>query len=155
MIVGIDVSTANLAFCGIANNGDITTRVIPLDPSLRGGWRFSEAHRLAHIGLAQFSAVVAVGVEIPWAVRPSFDLLGVAAVASMAAQERLPSAVVMEMTTGSWKKESVGFGNASKADVMAHAQSRGLLLDDQDLADALCIAECMVGRWDTRTEAAA
>lgn len=159
MIVGVDVSTKKLAFAGISDNGDIVTNVEGIDDKLRGGQRLALARALAIVGFCVMEdeaeergeAVGAVGVEIPWAPkgRSSFSLLAVAGVTLEAASAFNLDAVVMEMTTGEWKRESVGHGNATKLEVMTHALNRGLPVNhDQDLADALCIAEAMVGRYD-------
>lgn len=156
MIVGVDVSTKKLAFAGISDDGQIHTAVRPIQDA-RGARRLNHvrAQTMAmtydRIFDYKIEAVESVAVEIPWAgSRSSFALLSVAAVTLEAVQALCPYAVVMELTTGEWKRESVGHGNATKLEVMTHALNRGLPVNhDQDLADALCIAEAMVGRYAT------
>jgi Holliday junction resolvasome RuvABC endonuclease subunit len=85
----------------------------------------------------------------------SFVLLSIAGVLMEAAQEAFPGAVVLDMPTQSWKRDSVGHGNASKAEVLEHAHGLGLIGNDQDVADALAMAQAGFESWARRTESAA
>lgn len=142
--LGCDVSTKKLAFAGLREDGSITSHVLSLDPNRRGAHRLREARTTAWAVLDSYrlQEVCAVVVEIPWAgSSPSFSLLGIAAVVMEAAQAALPGAVVLDAPTQVWKRESVGHGNASKGEVADHAAGLGYEGGDQDVADALCMAQ--------------
>lgn len=47
---------------------------------------------------------------------------------------------VWTITSGDWKKRTLGLGNATKPQVAAYAASQGWDFDSQDEADALCCA---------------
>ena len=48
---------------------------------------------------------------------------------------------VMEMPIGTWKRRSLGRGNAKKPEVWSHAVSLGANPQNQDEADAVCVAQ--------------
>lgn len=155
--LGIDVSTTKLAIAGVREDGSLTWHALPLNPDNRGarrlraareaGWAICDSYR------KEASAVV---VEIPWASgKSSFSLLAIAAVVMEAAQAAIPNAVVMDVPTPTWKLETVGHGNATKAEVMAHVRGLGYEGDDQDVADALAMAQCAGERWMRATKGAA
>ncbi len=162
--LGIDVSTRLLAVAAIDDTGDHHTVSIPLDPSLRGAQRLTAArgallHTLARDTKLHANAAM---VEIPWAKRgSSFALLSMAGVCLEVTQHALRGCVVMDVPTQTWKRESVGNGNASKDAVMVHARGLGYTGGSQDEADALCMAQAAmerllrtVGRDDTVRAAA-
>lgn len=157
--LGIDVSSRKLAIAGIRESGSITYHAIPIAAGTAGARRLREARDATWAVMGAYRDDGAtVTVEIPWASSKggsSFVLLSIAAVALEASQAAIPGAVVMDVPTSSWKMESVGYGNASKDDVMRHAAGLGYAGADQDVADALCIAQCGMERWLASDGAAA
>lgn len=154
--LGIDVSTKKLAIAGLREDGSITHHVLMLDPNRRGAQRLREARTTAWAVLDGYRLqdVCAVVVEIPWAAnKSSFALLSVAGVVMEAAQAALPNAVVLDVPTPTWKSETVGHGNATKLEVLDHVRGLGYGGADQDVADALCMAEVAWNRFK-RAEAA-
>lgn len=148
--LGVDVSTKRLAIAGLRADGSITSHALSLDPNRRGAHRLREARTTAWAVLDGYrlQEACAVVVEIPWAAnKSSFALLSVAAVVLEAAQAALPGAVVMDVPTPTWKLETVGHGNATKAEVMGHVRGLGYEGEDQDVADALCMAQVAWNRW--------
>lgn len=157
--LGIDPSSKRLAFAALKDDGDIAHHVVVIPDELRGAQRLHSIRRVTVESLQGYGMPVVIVVEIPWA-NPkaggsSFVLLSIAGVLMEAAQEACPYAVVLDMPTQVWKRDSVGNGNASKADVLTHAQALGMVGTDQDVADALCMAQAGWGAWSRRTETAA
>lgn len=147
--LGIDPSSRKIATVSLGEDGQITTRLLPVADE-RGARRLAFIRSALGVQLSQFKDVAVIVVEVPWAnpkMGSSFVLLSTAGVIMETAQAVHPGAVVLDVPTSSWKLDSVGKGNASKAEVLEHAQARGLDGDDQDLADALCMAECGWYRW--------
>lgn len=151
--LGVDVSTKKIAVAGLRYDGTIEQAVLFLDPDGRGARRLHEAREQVTDRLRGIFGprVDAVCVETPWAgTRPSYPLLGLAAVCLEAIQATWPGAVVMDVTTGEWKRETLGdgHGNATKEQVMTHVRAaHGYSAGDQDVADALAMAECARERW--------
>lgn len=149
--LGIDPSTQKIAVAGLHESGDVSHQTFRVPADLRGARRLRHIRILLEVELRQWSPVPVVVVEIPWA-NPkkggsSFALLASAAVLMEAAQAAHHGAVVLDMPTQSWKSDSVGSGNASKEQVMAHALGLGYDGADQDVADALCMAQSGWVRW--------
>lgn len=153
--LGIDPSSKKIATAGLDEDGNITTRLLPVPAALRGAQRLAYIRSALSVQLSQFRDVAVIVVEIPWAhPRPSFVLLSIAGVILEAAQSTHPDVEVLGATTGEWKLATVGKGNASKADVLGHAHGRGYFGEDQDIADALAMAEMGWGRWHGAVRAA-
>ena len=55
---------------------------------------------------------------------------------------------VREIPIGTWKKATVGRGNAQKPEVMDFARGLGYTGDSQDEADAVCVALAARGQLD-------
>lgn len=157
--LGIDVSSTKIAIAGIRDNGRLSTHALPLIEGAVGARRLREVRDVCWAILSTYARdATCVCVEIPWASSKggsSFVLLSIAAVALEASQASMPGAVVMEVPTPSWKVETVGSGNATKDDVMAHVRGLGYDGQDQDVADALCLAQCARERWTRAAGAAA
>jgi Holliday junction resolvasome RuvABC endonuclease subunit len=150
--LGADVSTTKIALAAIDEHGAITTCCVPVEDA-RGARRLMQVRAAATAAIpGRFPEIAVAAVEIPWAKgASSFALLSVAAVTLEAIQDAAPGAVVLDVPTSVWKLDSVGHGNASKAEVMEHARGLGLEGDDQDLADALCLAQGVWERWHAAT----
>lgn len=149
--LGCDISTRKIAIAGIRENGSIATHALALDPTARGARRLVAARETAFAVLKPYAGECAACiVENPLIRKPNMQLLGVAFVVIEAAQAAMPGAVVMDAHVGTWKKEAFGdgFGGADKALVMAHAASLGYDGDDQDIADALAMADAAWGRFN-------
>lgn len=156
--LGIDPSTAKVAVASLADTGAVDHDTYRIPSDVRGARRLRYIRQLLSVELRRFEQVAVIVVEIPWSPRSrgtSFSLMGSAAVLMEAAQCAHHGAVVLELPTQSWKADSVGNGNASKAEVMAHAIGLGLDVDDQDVADALCMAQAGWVAWHKATEVAA
>jgi Holliday junction resolvasome RuvABC endonuclease subunit len=153
--LGIDVATTKLAIGGIREDGSVVYHVGAL-PVGTGSRRLLAGLDITHAMLHPYRIDAAViVVEIPWArASSSFALLSMAGIAMAGAQQTCPGAVVIDAPTPSWKLGSVGHGNATKAEVLAHANAIGYEGIDQDCADAVCMAQFAWTRWDQRTEVA-
>jgi Holliday junction resolvasome RuvABC endonuclease subunit len=152
--LGIDVSTKKLAIAGIREDGSLVTKALELDPNARAARRLVGARLVAHAALGGHAGeCCACIVENPLNRRPNMQLLGVAFVVIEAAQSAMPGAIVMDAHVGTWKKEALGdgHGGATKEEVMAHAIALGYEGQDQDIADALVMADCAWGRWNRAT----
>ncbi len=146
--VGVDVSTRKLAFVAHMSTGEVRCLVRPLDGSLRGARRLHHARLVAErTARTMFPDAACVAVELPFTPHQNVALMGVAAVTLEAVQAAVPGAVVLDVNTGVWKRDTVGFGNASKEHVMAHARAQGYDGSDQDVADAWCIAVFAREAW--------
>lgn len=154
----MDVSTRKIAIGGIRDGGKIVTSVLELDPDARGARRLVGARLTAFAAFGAYRTECgACAVEIPLIKRADLRLLGVAAVVLEAAQAAMPGTVVMDVPVARWKKGALGdgHGNADKAEVMAHALTLGYQGSDQDVADALVIADYARGLWERATAGAA
>lgn len=150
--LGIDPSTKRVAVAGLHENGEVSHQVFRVPADLRGARRLRYIRILLEVELRQWQHVQAVVVEIPWS-NPkgptgNFALMSVTGVLMEAAQAAHHGAAIYDLPTQSWKKDSVGKGNASKTEVMTHAIGLGLDVDDQDVADALCMAQAGWVRWN-------
>jgi Holliday junction resolvasome RuvABC endonuclease subunit len=152
--LGIDPSSRRIAVAALKDNGDIAHHVQVI-PNLRGARRLHLIRRVMVESLQGYGNPSCVVVEIPWGRTNSFVLHSIAGVLMEAAQEAFPHAVVLDMPTQVWKRESVGKGNASIPEYVAHAQGLGMVGDDIDVAAALCMAQAAFESWARRTEMAA
>jgi Holliday junction resolvasome RuvABC endonuclease subunit len=165
--LGIDPSSRRIAVAALKDNGDIAHHV-QIIPDLRGARRLHFIRRVIVESLQGYGQPAVVVVEIPWAPPTrkrkdgktvqggsSFVLLSIAGVLMEAAQEAFPGAVVLDMPTQSWKRDSVGRGNASIPEYVEHAQGLGMVGDDIDVAAALCMAQAGFESWARRTESEA
>lgn len=140
-VLGIDVATEKLAFGWLDEDGQVESHTFTLPPRIPANHRLCEWRSyLTDRGMWLLDEVVTVVVEIPWSMRPSFFLLGTAAV-TVEALSAFDGPPVIALTTGDWKCQSVGVGNASKAQTLAHAQGLGYDGGDGDVADAVCMAQ--------------
>lgn len=142
--LGVDVSTWKVAICGIREDGSLTKHPVPLDRRAVG------ARRLLGARLAAFSVLGAYRNEacIVLVEEPARgDIQRIACVVTEAAQAAIPGAVVMTARPNTWKLEALGYGAAKKPQIMEHARARGYEGDDQDIADAIGIADAAWGRW--------
>jgi hypothetical protein len=148
--VGIDPALAKpTAIAALDEQGNIRTRtVIGIGAGAR---RLLMIRSVALPFLRTFNDVAVITVETPMAVRGQqagmISLLQCQGVLLEAAQHAHPGAVVLDSPPPTWKKWSVGNGNASKAEYIAHAQGLGLDSDDEDLAAAVCMAQAGLERF--------
>lgn len=143
--LGCDVSTKKVAIAGIREDGTQTHHTLLLDHNQRGARRLVEARSVAFTVLRGYRAEChSVMVEEAW----KGDIQRIAIVVSEAAQAALPGALVWTASPGMWKRETIGDGAATKDVVMAAAQGLGYEGRDQDLADALVMAQCAWERWN-------
>jgi hypothetical protein len=158
LYIGVDVATTKLAFASINSTGELSDRVIQLVAGVRGARRdmgaaIATRRLLAPVDAMGNGTIACIGVEVP--VGQGTELPGLGRVVAAAAQEAVPAATVFHVNVGTWKKSTVGAGNATKDMVARHAAELGYVGDDQDVADALCVAEHVRGLWVRSTREAA
>lgn len=150
--LGIDLSVRKLAIGGLRDDGTLTHHAFALDASLRGADRLVSLRRIAVAGLAPYASQAhVVLVEDVW----RGELQRMAAVVEEAAKSTIPGAMVICLRPSQWKVWAIGHGDATKDALMAHAHRRGYDGDDQDIADALCMASGASERWQPQVEDAA
>jgi hypothetical protein len=154
--LGVDVSTRALAIAGIRDDDrrSIVTRKLELNPKARGARRLVAARTVAHAALgghATEACVIAIEVPIIGGRANNKELLAVAYVVVEAAQAACPNAIVMDVPLSTWRKHVLGHGNADKAAALAYGTELGYTDGDDDVAEALCVAEYGWGRWRTAT----
>lgn len=146
-IWGVDVAVSHLEFAYADLNSDqIHVESLITKTDAKQGERLGLIDRQVRIYARQMSLQYpphVVWVEQPSGAVSSPQLVYVAGVTQAALAESL-GCPVWTIPSGAWKKASLGFGNASKAQVMGFVESQGFSVDGQDQADALCIA--MAGR---------
>jgi Holliday junction resolvasome RuvABC endonuclease subunit len=150
--IGIDPAVSKpTAIASLDEQGNIRTREVNTPGRAVGARRLHMIRSVALPILRTFSDVAVVTVETPMAVRGQqagmISLLQCQGVLLEAAQHAHPGAVVLDSPPTTWKKWSVGSGNASKAEYIAHAQGLGLDSDDEDLCAAVCMAQSGLEKW--------
>jgi Holliday junction resolvasome RuvABC endonuclease subunit len=153
--LGIDPSSVRIAVGALTDTGDIGHHVQIIPDGHKGARRLHLIRRVMLDSLRAYGRPEVVVVEVPWSPRPSVVLHQIAGVLLEVAQEAFPCAVVIDMPTQVWKKWSVGPGNCSHSEYLAHAQGLGMEGKDLDVAAALCMAQAGFEAWATRTESAA
>lgn len=146
--LGLDISTQQLALATFDDHADHHTFSVMLDPKARGARRLCHA-RASIISALRFRDIHAdvCVIEVAW---PGFALLSMTAVCMEAIQHTYPGAIVMEVSAGTWKKEALGHGKASKQDALDHAAGLGYPGTDDNEAEALCMAQVGMERLLTR-----
>lgn len=148
---GVDVSTRRIAIGAIDMTGAVhaVSRDVPQDR--RGARRLVEVRRAAqtagwHLSQDFGGQPSAILVEDPTfggrTNPPLIQAFGVV-LEAMAFDYLCP---VLEIPVGTWKREALGKGNASKDDIWAEAMRLGIEPANQDEADAICIAVAAQGR---------
>lgn len=161
--LGIDPSVAKpIPVVALSTTGTVQTRTIPVPRSIFGARRLLAIRASALAVLSSFdggNGVCAIAVETPWSnpKNPSGNSSGIQCqgVLLEAAQTAHPGAVVFEMPSQTWKKESVGNGRASKEEYIAHAAGLGLDDPSEDEAASACLAQAALERWLSETRRAA
>lgn len=150
--LGIDISTKKIAVAGIREDGSIVTKGFELDPKARGARRLVGARLTAYAALGEHDREAAIiVVENPRTRGGDMGLLGTAFVVVEAAQAACTNVVVMDVYPASWKKAVLGYGRADKLDALRFAHGLGYVGGDDDIADALCIAQLGWMRWEQMT----
>ncbi len=156
--LGVDISTKKIAIAGIrrgVKGFTLVTRSLDLSPDARGARRLVGARMIAYASLGGHNTEAAIiVVEAPINKAQNYELLAIANVVEEAAQSACQGAVVMSCPPATWKLAVLGRGNATKDDALAFAHGLGYVGDDDDIADALCLAQLGWNRWDTRRAAA-
>lgn len=163
---GVDVRTGFLAFAALSTAGELRTAGLDLSEEAkgRGAARLAATRQALLRGLPfGLPAPTAIVVENPTVARTDFRLLTLTGVV-MEALASVFACPILELTSGQWKKEVVGCGNADKGQVMRHAVERlGYVpapvstaatrtqrdIEDaprQDKADAACVARAALNR---------
>jgi Holliday junction resolvasome RuvABC endonuclease subunit len=145
--VGLDVSTRRIAIAAVTDEVR-RVQVVELDARERGARRYMQARAAVRAAIEhKFRDATVFGVEVPFTPHQNQALMGLAAVSLEAVQAAMPYAVVLDLNTGTWKKDTVGHGNATKDQVAAWALGLGYDGDDQDVCDAIGVAVCARERW--------
>lgn len=153
--LGIDVSTRKLAFAALDEHGNVRHSVFNL-ASATGARRLVSVREVTRAALGSYRDACVIAVEWPAVGAATNEhLMAAAAVVLEAAQSARPDAVVLDVRIGTWKRDSVGFGNATKGHVMMHARALGYDGVDQDVADATCIAQYALEAWMRQVEGVA
>jgi Holliday junction resolvasome RuvABC endonuclease subunit len=142
-IWGVDVAVSHLEFAFADLNSDrIEVESLITKTDAKQGERLGLIDRQVRIYARQMSLQYpphVVWVEQPSGAVSSPQLVYVAGVTQAALFETL-GCPVWTIPSGSWKKGSVGFGNASKPQVLAWCERMGYGFDGQDQADAIGVA---------------
>lgn len=147
LAVGVDVSTRRLAFAAVTDEVR-RIQVVELDNRERGARRLMQARAAVRACVEhKFRDATVFGVEVPFTPHQNQALMGIAAVTLEAVQAAMPYAAVLDLNTGTWKRDAVGFGNASKEQVARWATGLGYEGGDQDVCDAIGVAVCAREAW--------
>jgi Holliday junction resolvasome RuvABC endonuclease subunit len=146
--LGIDISTRRIAIGGIRDDNTLVTKMLELNPAARGARRLVGARMTAHAALgAHAGEALVIVVERPNHRSNGMALLGLAFCVIEAAQAACPGAIVMDCPPSTWKAQVLGHGHADKQAALAFAADLGHETNDDDVADALCLAEYGWARW--------
>jgi hypothetical protein len=142
LALGIDCSTVATALVVVDEDGYRGHRLVQHKTKDQG------ARRLATIRGQAFIALQLSGwkpdvcaVEVPLNVRRSFALESCAAVVMEAVQAFWPHLIVLDPVPSTWQSWVLESRVKDKRQALAYASSCGLETLDDNLADALCIAE--------------
>lgn len=153
--IGIDPATAKpVALATFDTEGNVTTRKLVLTGKANGALRLMVLRSTLLPVLKRLDDVAVIVVEAPFGPQSEglTNLVQCQGVLLECAQYAHPGAVVLDLNPGSWKKNSVGNGNASKAQYIEHAQGLGVDSDDEDLCAAACMAEAGLHLWLAEVE---
>lgn len=138
----VDVALAKQAFAfAPTNGGPISVETLLTDTEAREGQRLGWLDRQVRIYARQMAPTyppACVWVEQPSGRYPNLQLAYAAGVLQAALFETL-ACPVWSITSGTWKRNTVGKGNATKAQVAAWVAERADV-NGQDEADAYAIA---------------
>lgn len=139
---GVDVSTKLVAIGAVASGHapQWWSMKVPDAATLRGAQRLSSMRSTLMASMIPLPAPSAIVVEDPIIARYDFRLVSAMAVVyeALHARYRCP---VLELRSGTWKKDVIGCGTAGKLHVMDYARALGYDGRIQDEADALVIAK--------------
>lgn len=164
---GIDIAVAHLEFAFADMDSDhVEAEGLITKCEWREGERLASVHRQVMIYTRQIAGVYppyAVFVEQPSGRFPKPQLSYVCGVVQAAVFEALSvpqrrsreriGTPVWTITSGSWKKWTVGAGNATKEQAAAWATAQRYKFEGQDQCDAVCCAAAgrmivAAGQWE-------
>lgn len=140
--LGVDVNTKVTAMVVVGQGAVHDTMLVHHRTGEQGPRRLMmirEAVRSALAG-AHWRVDVAA-VEIPVNHHRSWPLESAASVVQEAVQAHFPHAIVLDPEPSHWQEATIGAGRDAKPRSLAHARANGLETDDDNLADAYCLAE--------------
>lgn len=149
--LGMDPDSERVVIGGVDEHGFVSVGDYPIEKGHIGAHRLRLLRETARSNLRGWSGVAVIVVERQF---KGNVLPNIAGVLCEAAQSAHHGAVVVELWPAQWKKQSVGYGGASKEQYIAHAQSLGLESDDEDLAASVCMAQAGWREWGIRRAAA-
>jgi Holliday junction resolvasome RuvABC endonuclease subunit len=140
--LGVDCSTLATAMVVLDHTGYYQHRLVAHDTREQGARRLMQIRAAVGgvLDLAQWDLTVAA-VEVPLNHNRSFALESCAAVVMECVQTRYPHLIVLDPTPNEWQTDTIGSGKDAKDRSLAHAAANGFDTDDDNLADAYCIAE--------------
>lgn len=140
--LGVDCSTTQTALVVIDHNGFHALRRVIHDTKEQGARRLMQIRAAVGGALdcARWDLHVAT-VEVPVNVHRSFALESCAAVVLEVIQQRYPHLIVLDPTPRQWQAFVFDTAVRGKHQALEHASAHGLDTDDDNLADALCLAE--------------
>jgi hypothetical protein len=140
--LGVDCSTKATALVVLDHTGYYQHRLVVHDTKEQGARRLSQIRAAvgAVLDLAAWDLSVAA-VEVPLNHNRSFALESCAAVVMECIQARYPHLIVLDPDPSAWQADTIGRGKDAKDRALAHAAANGFDTDDDNLADAYCIAE--------------
>lgn len=155
---GIDPAIGRIAFAfAPVGAGAIAVETLTVDSESREGQRLGWLDRQLRIRARQLASAfppAVVWVEQPSGRHRNLPLTYAVGVIQAALFETL-AVPVWTMPSSSWKRATVGAGNATKQQAAAWAASKGADVDGQDEVDAYCIAAAGRAMLNTGTWGAA
>lgn len=142
LALGVDCSTTQTAMVVLDHTGFRALRRVVHDTKEQGARRLMQIRAAVGgtLDMAAWDLSVAT-VEVPLNVQRSFALESCAAVVLEVIQHRYPHLIVLDPTPRQWQSFVLGGSVKGKGQALAHAEGLGLETDDDNLADAACIAE--------------
>lgn len=142
---GVDVAVSHVAVAFIpaaGSAGSVVVEELAVRTTEREGARLGLLQRTVTMfarARAREFPPAAIWVEQPAGKFHSPTLMYATGVVQGALFEAV-AAPVWTLPVSKWKKATLGFGNASKQQVMQWVTDRGFTVESQDQADALCVA---------------
>lgn len=142
LALGIDCSTTCTALVLVDDDGFRAHRLVKHKTVDQGARRLMQVREQVFVTL-QISGWTpdVCAVEVPLNVHRSFALESCAAVVMECVQTRWPQLIVLDPTPRQWQSWVFEGMVRGKGQALAYAAAAGLVTDDDNLADSLCIAD--------------
>lgn len=142
LALGIDCSTVATALVLVDDDGFRAHRLVKHSTKDQGARRLMQVREQVFVSLqlTGWQPDVAA-VEVPLNVHRSFALESCAAVVMECVQTRWPQLIVLDPVPSVWQSWVFESRSKGKRQALAYAAAAGLDTDDDNLADALAIAD--------------